>query len=146
MTEAEFLALPERERDALVAEKVFDDPTPTARIKIVGHLSAQTLFESCDPEPQSWFRDFDVSNDCWYWRPKHFTTTYEGMGLVIERMQQAGYWLSLKSPFRPGLDWHAGFTPHDMTGWNGRPDHEGSSDTAPLAVALAALKALGAVE
>lgn len=52
-----------------------------------------------------------------------------------------GYWMLLKSPFEPNGKWHAGFTPHLCSGWNGVPDYRGSADTA-LEAAQIALKSL----
>ena len=63
-------------------------------------------------------------------------------GLVIDKMQSRGLYLELRSPFAPErglLRWHAGFTPHGVTGWNGRQDYHASAPTGPLAVARAAV-------
>ena len=56
--------------------------------------------------------------------------------LVADAIKR-GYHLSLKSPFSPGGQWHAGFTPHGVTGWNGRPDFAGAGDNAWMAIAAA---------
>ena len=37
---------------------------------------------------------------------------------------QDRYWMELKSPFEPGCQWFAGFTPIGTTGWNGIPDNQ----------------------
>lgn len=48
--------------------------------------------------------------------------------MSLEELQafagELGFHLKYNSPFRRG-DLHClGFTPHGVTGWNGRPDHE----------------------
>jgi hypothetical protein len=61
--------------------------------------------------------------------------------LVVERMSARGFHAVVKSPFVPGELYHAGFTPHGTTGWNGRPDFRGSAATAAEAICRAALEA-----
>ena len=73
-----------------------------------------------------------------------FSSTWEGMGRVVEAMHGRGWWCRITSPFsaKDGDLWGGGLTPHETTGWNGRPDHTGSGASAPEAVARAALAAL----
>jgi len=80
--------------------------------------------------------------------PPRYSTTWEGAGLVVERMRALGYWLGLNVPSACGSDreacavfWHA--FPND-------PDEDerfrivgdAHGDTAPHATALAALAAV----
>ena len=62
--------------------------------------------------------------------------------LVVAEMQSRGFHAVVKTPFTPANKYVAGFTPHGMTGWNGRPDFCAVESTAPLAICLATLKAL----
>lgn len=79
----------------------------------------------------------------------HYSSTWEGMGLVVEAMRTKaargydGWWCRITSPFEPGEPWFVGFTPLGWSGWNGRPDHEAGDAAAPMAAALAALMVLG---
>lgn len=76
-----------------------------------------------------------------YWRP---STDRRHIWHLVAQLECDGYWLKLTSPFDPSdpnlNQWHAGFTPHSTTGWNGRPDWRASGDTAMLAICRAALK------
>ena len=73
------------------------------------------------------------------WCPRYSTNLRAAFEVVAE-MQRRGYWLRILSPRIPGQDpWWAGFTPHGVTGWNGRPDHEESGATPMVAICLAAL-------
>lgn len=75
------------------------------------------------------------------WRP-HYSTDLDAAFGVVAEMQRRGYWLRLISPWRPGELWSAGFTPHDTTGWNGRPDYEAFARTPMEAISHAALGAV----
>lgn len=61
-----------------------------------------------------------------------------------DKMWADGWWCQIRNGWT--LDdpkcW-AGFTPHGVTGWNGRPDNWTEADTEEMAVALAALSAVG---
>ena len=74
----------------------------------------------------------------------HYSTSIADAWLVVEKMRGLGWWLRLSSPFQDGSLWNAGFTPAGTTGWNGTPDHNFASDTAPEAICLAALEAVRA--
>lgn len=83
----------------------------------------------------------------------YYCTDLAAMQSIIDKMaeigmynEELGFWLTMHSPFCPGDKWFGGFTPHGMTGWNGRADYraESGSDTMQLAVANAALAYLDA--
>ena len=60
---------------------------------------------------------------------------------IVDRMADLGFWWEVKSPFDPFVsNWFAGFTPHNTSGWNGRPDHQSPGKTMMEATARAALK------
>jgi hypothetical protein len=46
---------------------------------------------------------------------------------LVEDAKRHGMWLKLQTPFAPGRPSCAGFTPHGISGWNGRPDHRSSA-------------------
>lgn len=71
--------------------------------------------------------------------PKWSTDIAASLDGVIGFMAEQGYWCIMKTPFQPGGAFHAGFTPHNTTGWNGRADHRGSGRALPLAICRAAL-------
>lgn len=63
---------------------------------------------------------------------------------VIDAMVGHGFWHQIQGAFSPGsgqLSW-AGFTPHGVTGWNGRPDHWTGTPNLNLSICLAALAAV----
>lgn len=63
---------------------------------------------------------------------------------VIDAMVGHGFWHQTQGAFSPGsgqLSW-AGFTPHGVTGWNGRPDHWTGTPNLNLSICLAALAAV----
>lgn len=112
-----------RELDALVAEKVMGwtprgpHPIFASRVFATGHSDT--------------FAPYFSSDVLAAWQ-------------VVQKMRELGWWMRLQSPFESDdSTWNAGFTAHSCTGWNGRPDHSGQGDTAPLAICLASLKALG---
>ena len=63
----------------------------------------------------------------------------------VEKMSERGWWARIDSPFtkNEGEFYTCGFTPMGTTGWNGRPDHYSQGKTAPLAICIAALRAIG---
>jgi len=83
----------------------------------------------------------DVSNDFWIdvkdWAP---STEITSAWVVVQTLHRRGYWCQMRTPFDDDDPrcW-AGFTPHGMSGWNGRPDHWTHAKTLPLAICLAAL-------
>ncbi len=78
----------------------------------------------------------------------HYSTDIAAAWQVVEKMRDLGYWCQMRNEFEAhdGPDCWAGFTPHSTTGWNGRPDHWTQAETLPLAICLAALKAVGVLE
>lgn len=58
---------------------------------------------------------------------------------IVEELDQRGFHWKIQTPFAPGRAFFAGFTPHNTTGWNGRPDFLGEGETAPAAICRAAL-------
>lgn len=74
------------------------------------------------------------------------STTWHGMGLVIEAMEKRGWWCQMNTPVEPGrldskyfLFCQGVFQKH---GVSGHPDFRASGSTIPHAVCLAALAAL----
>ena len=72
---------------------------------------------------------------------------------VAANIETRGYHVELRSPFTatPTVlpasketippPWTCGFTPHGITGWNGRPDHSASDSDGRAAILRAALLA-----
>lgn len=58
---------------------------------------------------------------------------------TINAMARRGYWCEIKSPFAPGDDWFAGFTPHNTTVI---PVNQMHGSHGPIAVLRAALLAI----
>ncbi len=56
---------------------------------------------------------------------------------ILGRMEGAGLWGRIESPFEPGRPYLVGFTPHLTSGWNGRMDFRAIGET-PLEAAKAA--------
>jgi hypothetical protein len=114
-----------RELDALVAEKVMGADPSTVH----WHLSNATF----------------LVDGKWVDVPPvpHYSTDIAAAWEVVEKMSQKYHW-RIQSPFDVGDEWYAGLTPRSVTGWNGRPDHYAGAPSAPLAICLAALKAVGA--
>lgn len=73
---------------------------------------------------------------------RDYSHTIADAWLVVERMGDRGFHASVQSPFEPGEDYFAGFTPHGTSGWNGSPDFRAGARTAALAICRAALRAL----
>jgi len=65
-----------------------------------------------------------------------FSTTGDGMLAVIEKMRERGFWVSLTTRRIDGYDFLAKV-------WNFEVEKSEAADTAPRAVAIAALRALG---
>lgn len=74
-----------------------------------------------------------------------FSTNISDAMYLTWLMEQRGFWCQMRTPFGIGKDddgYWAGFTPHQTTGWNERPDHNTSAPTLPLAICRAALKTI----
>lgn len=133
-----------REIDVLVAEAmgmVIVDIPFVPRSVIAGPMTVFT-----DAAYAEWRKTYPNSGAIV--RLPHFTTDIAAAMQVIAAMEARGLWCSIKSPWDPSADgqriqWYAGFTIHDTTGWNGRADFYVFADTAPMAISLAALKAVG---
>lgn len=75
--------------------------------------------------------------------PPRFSADISAAWQVVERLEELGYWTQLRTPVSlehvgNGGYW-CGFTLH---GCNGRPDHWTSATSQPLAICLAALRAV----
>lgn len=111
-----------REIDALVAEKVF----LKARCMCGLHVG-----------DKAWTAFTHEGLPC-------YSTDPAASKKLRDRMRDLGWWCQMRNEWHPGNpECWAGFTPHGATGWNGRPDHWTSGPTEEMAVALAALAALG---
>lgn len=76
-----------------------------------------------------------------------FSERIQEAWLIVEAMHKRGYWCRTQTPWRQSdTDYWAGFTEHEWTGWNGRPDYWTSASSLPVAICLAALKAVTAIE
>jgi len=88
------------------------------------------------------------SRQLYYYEPAMLITDFnpaeriDHAWMVVEKMKDKYHWV-IKSPFEKGDTYMAGLTPLGVTGWNGRPDFMGQADTAPMAICLAALEAVG---
>ena len=73
-----------------------------------------------------------------------YSTTWDGAGLVVEAMRERGWWVTIRHCGNgPGkFGWFVDFT-HEPTQYRGRRT-DAVADTAPLAIARAALAALDA--
>lgn len=69
------------------------------------------------------------------WRPVQYSTAWEGMRLVVERMRELGWWVDLTLRDEWQCKFHGYPRPREILG---------SSDTLPHAVCLAALAAVEA--
>jgi hypothetical protein len=72
----------------------------------------------------------------------HPSTDIAAAWEVVEKLSESFHW-TIHTPFTSGLPWFAGLTKQGITGWNGRPDYAEGAATAPRAICLAALKAVG---
>jgi hypothetical protein len=88
------------------------------------------------------FTDWGSGGGCGF---PHYSKDHKAAFTVVAAMEARGFWLSLKTPFIPGANYHAGFTEHNFTGWNSRADFSAEADNAQFAICLAALKAIGVV-
>lgn len=68
----------------------------------------------------------------------HYSTDIKAAWEIVEKIAETHHW-EIKSPFYSGYKWFVGMSPHNCTGWNGRPDFQASAETAQLAICRAAL-------
>lgn len=73
--------------------------------------------------------------------PPAYSTDIATAWTVAEKMGERGFHARICTPFEPDMPHFVGFTPHGVTGWNGRPDFSASGESAPLAICRAALVA-----
>ena len=73
------------------------------------------------------------------WRP--LTRDHDAFALVAAVCEKRKMWFKLHSPFRPGMEWWAGFCPEGAAGWNGEMDFAASAPDHCRAIALACLEA-----
>jgi hypothetical protein len=174
MTESEFLALEPRERDALVGRSLGHKPEIIHIVTDDGGKTA-TAFTGTQAwrnlrELQEWFAnkrargmlsDYEIGQwEAW----PDYTTTYQDMGLVIEKMLGLNYSVRLVAIPREDRFWLeepevedeffecevSEFVLDDSPPFGKRYSEYmaafAQADTAPLAVALATLKALKVVK
>lgn len=125
----EFLELIENERDAFVARE------------IMGWNEWDFVYDYDGEYPMFRVDDYGIlvyySNDDGYPNTCNLTTTWEGMRLVVEKMEKLGYrWF-----FTNDRDKRAGFSPNADTMYLSY-----CSDYIPEAVCIAAGLALGVLE
>jgi hypothetical protein len=122
------------ELEAIIIERIFD----VKRSKIRHETGSN--YQHYVPSGKPW-RTHMIDARPVPWFSRDMTAAMQ----VVEAMAARGFWCQMRTPFRAGADgdgYWAGFTPHSTTGWNGRPDHWTSAETLPLAICLAALKAV----
>jgi hypothetical protein len=133
--------LTDRELDALIAEKVFGQCLHSWEETYRRNLRIGWCCAKCGKKSIS-----GMLAGAPFVEASNYSTTGDGMLAVLAAMERRGWHAKIKTPFAPGEPAFAGFTPHNVTGWNGRPDFfvsAGSVGVLPRAVALAALRALG---
>ena len=131
MTEREVLELPAREENALVAEKVMGGPeenpywywfrTTDDGLPAIKNTGLPPMFTGPD-----------------------FTTTWDGLGRVVERMQELGYLLDLR--IGPKETTAKFFTVDQECAMVVLSEFARSHEDPKLAVILAALDARGVIE
>lgn len=80
-----------------------------------------------------------------YQKPREYSTKIKDAFELVNFVQKNKFWCQLKTPFDPSppsfhLNYICGFTPHGVTGWNGRPDHCASGSTLEIAICKAFLR------
>lgn len=115
-----------RELDALVGQKVMGWTRAYDR-RLKGE------WWSAPEDPQGFYADFP-----------EWSTDISAAWVVVEKMRERGFWFRMSTPFSlKGTTLFGGFTSHNSTGWNGRPDYGHAAESAPEVICLAALKACG---
>lgn len=150
-----------RELDALVAEKVMGQEVRQFWVSLDPECGGWNICTDClYGEPD--YTELDIPRESWppahtshaemqpCYRINHLWQVVpdlsEDMAAawgVVERMHDLGWWLDANAYFSDDAGCNAGFTPKNITGWNGRPDHAANAPTLPHAICLAALKTLG---
>jgi hypothetical protein len=124
-----------RELDALVAERVMGCRVEWHEGRPYCGDGVTCCYPHAEPD-----RDAQLSGDL-----APYSTDHNAAMQVVAALARRGYWLRLQSPFAPGDPWFAGFTPHETSGWNGRPDFERKGDAAPVAICRASLLVVAAL-
>ena len=140
----------DRELDALVAEKVMgktvefipSEPVeikddPTAFFGVTTNFGGAVFTSDREWLVDDWL-DIEAVRAV-----ANYSTDIAAAWAVVEKIAEGGFWLKLTTPFTPEQPYWAGFTPHNITGWNGRPDHQAGDLSPSRAICLAALKAVG---
>jgi hypothetical protein len=135
----------DRAKNELIHTELFGKCAHVFRVIRTGPGQVSTQCEKCEVSHLD-VQDRDVPDYC---------NDLVAMHSIIDKMaeigmynEERGFWLDIHSPWEPGDKWFGGFTPHGMTGWNGRADYraEQGSDTMPQAVANAAIAYLDRVK
>ena len=130
--------------DTLIAEEVMGVRWADDRCRICGWPFAESREEGC------------VDGDCSMRPPPErradetarYSTDLARAWTVVEKLGTR-FHAVIRTPFDPfrpcggGYLYSCGFTPHGVTGWNGRHDFEAMGETLPLAICRAALRAKG---
>lgn len=100
-------------------------------------------------EWMGWDTHSDEFGNVWFgwvhrndWQPDE---NIEDAWLLVEKLNEQ-FHMRLTTPFMPDCPYFAGFTPHGVTGWNGRPDIQAHAPTAAMAITLAAYRAAHALK
>lgn len=120
------------ELDVLILEKVFGFPSKKV-FKAYEESSSFSYIPSGKPRRT---HSIDARPVPW------FSRSIDAAWMIVEALEKRGLWCQMRTPFDDDGYW-AGFTPHNTTGWNGKPDHWTQAETMPLAICLAALKTVG---
>jgi len=169
MTKSEYLALSPRERDAIISEKVMElgPHTHEAAWKYdkkpgegYGDYEGWWCTECYGPEmPPSVRLNKPKPETHQNYGLKHYTTTWEGMGLVVEKMHSLGWQVEISM----GVDLEGDYCggpptvvrmrrPKKYTDPNGAylsvysPSYTPEEESHPLTICFAALKAKGEIE
>ena len=146
MTEQEFLDLEPREQDALVAEKVMDSPEPDAVTITTDPREQKALFMGLAfTSDTHWQAPNPISTDA-RWRPSRFAQEIEPAWQVVEKMR-AIQGDGAKREVSLDSDCGKWVCEIGIEGWaTDLADFTSEADTAPLAICIAALKAVGEIE
>ena len=135
-----------RDLDALVAEKVMRRHVPAldemeAVARQVWKVQPSAVYFNDLGGFSAWMRDGLCHAEA---RIPPYSTNIAAAWEVVERLRNR-FHARITTPFTAGEQFFCGFTPLGITGWNGRPDFSAGAETAPLAICLAALKAMEAL-
>ena len=142
LTTEEFLALPDREKDALVAKKVMGVKIYHPVCFSGGYGPDDYIELNDDGSFKTWI-SLD-SGGGGYCRVRHYTTGISAAGWVVEKMRSDGWCMSLKNMCGPDC---VGVTfKRDPAIDDFDMEVSARAATAPLSIAICALKAVGAIE